>query len=180
MEKKESTDREPDAKPSGADRQTRGKQPLSDKSMADQYRELDQAEKAKTPGEDAMTWDDFDLTEAAEMVPEGNVVPEDHGDSDLETSDEDTGTNQLFSLFDKDYEPASNQIRLCSNVLDLAQVHKFIQAHKKSLLIVKISWKGLRDIFAAKLEEMEKFDQQFEMYKRSCLLYTSPSPRDRG
>ena len=95
-------------------------------------------------------------------------------EDELDTSDDDSDTKK-FKLYDKDYVLDTEQVTVCDNILDFVCLQSNILVQRRPLVVVELPWVGFREVLWAKLEEIHRFDGQF-----TCLLYTSPSPRDRG
>ena len=121
-------------------------------------------------------------------------------EDEQDTSDDDLEMVKHFKLYDKDYVLDTAQVTVCDNILDFVCLQSNILVQRRLLEVVELPWVRFRDVLWAKLEEIHRFNEQFTAYRQavvtkkikftmtprdlldmsSCLLYTSPSPRDRG
>ena len=156
---------------------TRSSTRLPRKSIADEYRDLREANRVpanRRYSDTSLIWDEYDLRQA-QMEPEfegvyddalqADVIPEEEED-DLDTSDDDLGTIQKFTLYDKDYIHEEKRVNTCEDIFDFTQLQANVLIQRRKLVAVPLPWADFRDVFWSKLEEMQRFNTQFEIFKR--------------
>ena len=116
------------------------------------------------------------------------------------SSDEDDKLTPSYVIRDHDYDADTGNVEFCHSFRDAEIIRQFLLKCSKDPIPLTICWKTYRNVLKVHYHETLNFaneltthikavkDREQSMYFNAeelkefyaCLLYTSPSPRDRG